>query len=148
MRASCARCALAGTLAAMLSGAPVQAGDQDDVKAAVARAEKAYNECDADALAGITDARFFGFHPDGSLQEGNDTAQLKAQCDAGLKFDFDFKVLKVFEGGHWAVVAGANSGTITPPQGQPLPVSAHFTMVLVERGGVWRSIHVVSSSNE
>lgn len=149
MDVAVSRCVLvAGVLAMTAAGGSALAGPAEEVNAAVARAQKAYNDCDADALARITDARFFGFNSDGSLQEGNDTGTLKAQCAAGLRFDFEFEVLKVTGGETWAVVAGTNTGTITPPDGQALPVSAHFTMVLVRQDGAWRSIHVNSSSNQ
>jgi len=126
---------------------PAIAGDADDVKATIAKAQKAYNSCDVDTMKGLTDASFFGFNMDGTLSEGNDMAEMKGACDAGTKYNFNLTVNKVHTGDGWAVAAGQNKGSVKPAEGEAQPVDSHFTVVMVKDGGSWKSIHLHASPN-
>jgi ketosteroid isomerase-like protein len=126
---------------------PAAAGDADDVKAAIANAQKAYNACDVDAMKGMTHEQFFGFNMDGTLSEGNAMGDMKAACDAGTKYNFNLSAAKVHVGTGWAVAAGHNKGSVTPAEGEAQQVDAHFTVVMVKDGGAWKSIHLHASPN-
>lgn len=126
---------------------PAFAGDADDVKATIAKAQKAYNSCDVDTMKGLTHADFFGFNMDGTLSEGNDMAEMKAQCDAGTKYKFNLSVTKVHAGDGWAVAAGTNKGAVTPAKGEAQQIDSHFTVVMVKDGDTWKSLHLHASPN-
>lgn len=126
---------------------PAVAGDADDIKATIAKAQKAYNSCDAATMEGLTHANFFGFNPDGTLTEGNAMAEMKANCEAGTKYNFNLSVLKVHTGDGWAVAAGTNKGKVTPAEGEAQDVNAHFSVVFVKDGDTWKSLHLHASPN-
>jgi ketosteroid isomerase-like protein len=124
---------------------PAAAGDADDVNAVVKNAEKAFNSCDVAAMQGITHAGFFGFNDDGTLETGNSMADMKANCDAGTKVNYNFTLLKTDMRGDMAVVAGTAKGTVTPKDGEAMNLHGKFTVVLVKDGGAWKSLHVHTS---
>ncbi|MFP4004504.1 MAG: YybH family protein [Alphaproteobacteria bacterium] len=126
---------------------PAAAGDAEDAKATVAKAQKAYNSCDVEAMQSLTHENFFGFNMDGTLSEGNDMAEMKAQCEAGAKYNFKLSVDKVHAGDGWAVLAGQNTGSITPPEGETQQIDSHFTVVMVKNGDKWQSLHLHASPN-
>lgn len=124
---------------------PAFAGDADDVKATIEKAEKAFNSCDVETMKGITHPEFFGFNDDGTLETGNDMADMEAGCEAGNKVEWDFTVQKIDVRGDVAVVAGTSKGTLTPKEGEPQPLNGKFTVVLIKDGDAWRSLHVHGS---
>lgn len=124
---------------------PAAAGDAEDLKAMVATAQEAYNACDADTMQGITHEDFFGFNADGSLTEGNTVAEFRAQCEAGVKFDFKLTPAKIHSGDGWAVIAGNTTGTVTSPEGESQSANGHFTVVAVKEGDAWKSLHLHTS---
>jgi len=138
---------IAATLCAAGVAAPAIADNAADIKAAIKKAQKAYNSCDVEAMKGLTSEKSFAFNMDGSLTEGNDMADLKAACDAGTKFDLPLNVAKMHVGNDWAVAAGTYKGTVTPGEGKVQNIDAHFTLVLVKDGDGWKSIHFHDSPN-
>lgn len=140
------RLAVAALCAAGIA-VPAFAGDMEDVNAVVAKAQKAYNTCDGDMLASLTHADSFDFNPDGTLSEHGDVGQMKANCEAGTKYDFHFNVLKTYVRGSMAVVAHTVTGTVTPKDGEAQKTDAHVTVVLLKDGDAWKAVHVHISPN-
>lgn len=127
--------------------APALGGAADEVKAVIAKAQKAYNSCDVATMQGITHANFFAFNADGTLSEGNSMAEMKKACDAGTKYNFNITVLKVHEGDGWAIAAGHNKGSIKPKEGDEQKIDGRFSVVMVKEGGAWKSLHLHTAPN-
>lgn len=136
----------AAALCAFGIAMPAMAGDVEDVKAVVAKAEKAYNACNVATIKKLTYKEFFGFNPDGTIEE-DATAEFKGECDKGTKYKFDITVDKVYTGDGWAVAAGKNKGKITPKDGKAEKVDAHWTAVMVKDGDTWKTVHLHASPN-
>ncbi len=86
------------------------------------------------------------FAPDGgrlqksaSLEE--ESKNLQANFDAGLKWSVDLRDLKVDVYGDAAVVTGYLVGTVTLSDGSTQPVNNRRTAVLIKQGSEWKEVH-------
>jgi ketosteroid isomerase-like protein len=74
-----------------------------------------------------------------SLEE--EAADLQADFDDGIKFDFELVDLEVAVYGDTAVVTSLQTGTVTTPDGKTEKVKNRRTAVVVRDGSDWKEVH-------
>jgi ketosteroid isomerase-like protein len=68
-------------------------------------------------------------------------ASWQDQFDAGFKFNFELRHLKVKVYGDAAIVTGYVMGTSTSPDGTTQETTTRRTAVLIKQGGEWKEAH-------
>jgi uncharacterized protein (TIGR02246 family) len=121
------------------------ADDAADVEATAEDAVAAYNTGDVDAMATYWLPEATIFHGPGLPLEGFDKEQIKADLEAGLKYDFQWRDFSVKVYGQTAVSTASLEGTITLPNGTVLQGPWRHSATWVKQDGKWKVAHVHAS---
>jgi uncharacterized protein (TIGR02246 family) len=120
------------------------------VAALITSYEKAWNTCDAKALAGLLHTSFTGFMVLGGPDRGPDNGvrALKVQCNAGYRANLRYQILDQALQGDATLVVASVTGTMTLPTGETRPNPLRVSFFLVRDGATapWRIRHTHMSS--
>ena len=119
----------------------------EEVKAAVLDHFAALNSGDIEARAShyIPDATGFNMMGGPLVSGGLDSQHLKANRDAGRKYELECCDLRVRLYGDVALVTFYVRGTITPPGGKPQAIDGRSTSLRVRHEGRWKIAHTHGS---
>ncbi len=133
-------------LAGLLLSTGVQAGDVEDIIALEQGHYLARNNGDLDTWVQYHLPEHYGFGPGGALLSHGTSAEeekrsLKAQLDAGMKYNHRLvhDDVKVF--GDVAITTGYVVGSSTSPDGRTNQVMMRRTGVVIKRDGQWKELH-------
>ena len=130
---------------AVLSPAAI-AQDVEEITKATLEHFAALNAGDADAHVQHHLPEVSSFDFEGGLLEVFESheqqrASWQDQFDAGFKFNFELRHLKVKVYGDAAIVTGYVMGTSTSPDGTTQETTTRRTAVLIKQGGEWKEAH-------
>jgi len=133
-------------LAGLLLSTGVQAGDVEDIIALEKGHYLARNNGDVDTWVQYHLPERDGYGPGGGLlSEGTTTEEerksLKAQFDAGMKYNHRLIQVDVKVFGDIAITTGYVVGSSTSPNGTTNQVMMRRTGVVIKRDGQWKELH-------
>lgn len=126
----------------MVLTAAATADDVADVKATAEDAVAAYNAGDVDAMASYWLPEATVFHGPGLPLEGFDKEQVKADLEAGLNYDFQWRDFAVKVYGQTALSTASLLGTVTFPNGAMIHGPWRHSATWVKQQGKWKVAHV------
>jgi ketosteroid isomerase-like protein len=132
--------------ALLLFAAPAAAQESLDPKQSsgqVLRYLKMITTCETDGLDDVIDPEVSSFGLRGAFAQSRRlyVQAVRAQCDAGLKPDLTYSILRRSEYGDIAIAAIEAKGT-SVGGGRSTPVDVRLTLVLgLGSDGVWRIVH-------
>ena len=122
------------------------ADDAADIKATAEAAATAYNAGDVDAMAAYWLPEATVFHGgDMPLEEGFNKEQVKADLEAGLNYDFQWRDFEVKVYGQTGVSTASLEGTVTFPNGTVVQGPWRHSATWVKQEGKWKVAHVHAS---
>ncbi len=133
-------------LAGLLLTSGVQAGDVEDIIALEQGHYLARNNGDVDTWVQYHLSERDGFGPGGGLLSQGTSAEeekrsLKAQFDAGMKYNHRLIHVKVKIFGDTAITTGYVVGSATSPDGTTSQAMMRRTGVVIKRNGQWKELH-------
>ena len=133
-------------LAGLLLSTGVQAGDVEDIIALEKGHYLARNNGDVDTWVQYHLPERDGYGPGGGLlSEGTTTEEerksLKAQFDAGMKYNHRLIQVDVKVFGDIAITTGYVVGSSTSPDGTTNQAMMRRTGVVIKRDGQWKELH-------
>lgn len=133
-------------LAGLLLSRGVQAGDVEDIIALEQGHYQARNAGDLDTWVQYHLPERDGFGPGGGLLSPGTSAEeeksnLKAQLDAGTKYNHRLVDVHVRIYGDTAITTGYVVGSSTSPDGKTNQVMMRRTGVVIKRNGQWKELH-------
>ncbi len=133
-------------LEGLLLSTGVQAGDVEDIIALEQDHYLARNTGDLDTWVQYHLPERDGFGPGGGLLNQGTSAEeekrsLKAQLDAGMKYNHRLLHVEVKVFGDTAITTGYVVGSSTSPNGTTRQVMMRRTGVVVKRNGQWKELH-------
>ncbi len=133
-------------LAGLLLTSGVQAGDVEDIIALEQGHYLARNAGDLDTWVQYHLPERDGFGPGGGLLNQGTSAEeekrsLKAQLDAGMKYNHRLVHVEVKVFGDTAITTGYVVGSSTSPDGTTRRVMMRRTGVVIKRNGQWKELH-------
>ncbi len=133
-------------LAGLLLTSGVQAGDVEDIIALEQGHYLARNAGDLDTWVQYRLPERDGFGPGGGLLNQGTSAEeekrsLKAQLDAGMKYNHRLVHVEVKVFGDTAITTGYVVGSSTSPDGTTRRVMMRRTGVVIKRNGQWKELH-------
>ncbi len=133
-------------LAGLLLRTGVQAGDVEDIIALEQGHYLARNIGDLDSCVQYHLPERDGFGPGGGLLSQGTSAEeekrsLKAQLDAGMKYNHRLIHVEVKVFGDTAITTGYVVGSSTAPDGTTNQVMMRRTGVVIKRNGQWKELH-------
>ena len=122
------------------------ADDVADIKSAMEKHFATFNAGDAAGHVAHHMASNSSFDADGGVlavydSSEEESAELQASFDEGLKFDLKLVDLDVAVYGDTAVVTSLLTGTVTTPDGKTEEVKNRRTAVVVRDGSEWKEVH-------
>jgi ketosteroid isomerase-like protein len=131
----------------------VNAGDAEDVKAAVLAVDAAYNDGNAEVVAQYLHPNHTRFPAPGTLGAGLlvagfDKDALAARFKAGFDVNITSRHLEIAVFGNTAIATGYNEGTVTQPDGEVTEEISRFSEIWIKEGGSWKRVHIHSSPLE
>ncbi len=137
---------LSGVACGLLIVTASMADDVTDITSTMDEHFSTFNTGDAAGHVAHHMAGHSAFGPEGdgltvddSLEK--ETAELQADFDEGLQFDFELVELDVTVYGDAAVVTSLQTGTVTLPDGTTEEVINRRTAVVVRDGDDWKEVH-------
>ena len=134
-------------LAGLLLSTGVQAGDVEDIIALEQGHYLARNNGDVDTWVQYHLPERDGFGPGGGLLSQGTSAEeeekksLKAQFDAGMKYNHRLIHVEVKIFGDTAITTGYVVGSATSPDGTTSQAMMRRTGVVIKRNGQWKELH-------
>ena len=133
-------------VAGLLLSTGVQAGDVEDIIALEKGHYLARNNGDLDTWVQYHLPERDGFGPGGDLLSGGTSAEeekrgLKAQLDAGMKYNHRLVHVDVKVFGDTAITTGYVVGSSTSPDGKTNRAMMRRTGVVIKRNGQWKELH-------
>ena len=133
-------------LAGLLLSTGVQAGDVEDIIALEQGHYLARNNGDVDTWMQYHLPERDGFGPGGGLLSQGTSAEeekksLKAQLDAGMKYNHRLIHVEVKIFGDTAITTGYVVGSATSPDGTTSQAMMRRTGVVIKRNGQWKELH-------
>ncbi len=133
-------------LAGLLLTSGVQAGDVEDIIALEQGHYLARNNGDLDTWVQYHLPERDGFGPNGGLLSQGTSAEeekssLKAQLDAGMKYNHRLIHVEVKIFGDTAITTGYVVGSATSPDGTTSQAMMRRTGVVIKRNGQWKELH-------
>ena len=133
-------------LAGLLLSTGVRAGDVEDIIALEKGHYLAHNNGDVDTWVQYHLPERDGYSPGGGLlSEGTASEEerksLKAQFDAGMKYNHRLIQVDVKVFGDIAITTGYVVGSSTSPNGTTNQVMMRRTGVVIKRDGQWKELH-------
>ena len=133
-------------LAGLLLSTGVQAGDVEDIIALEQGHYLARNNGDVDTWVQYHLPERDGFGPAGGLLSQGTSAEeerrsLKAQFDAGMKYNHRLIHVEVKIFGDTAITTGYVVGSATSPDGTTSQAMMRRTGVVIKRNGQWKELH-------
>jgi len=133
-------------LAGLLLSTVVQAGDVEDIIALEQGHYLARNNGDVDTWVQYHLPERDGFGPGGGLLSQGTSAEeekrsLKAQLDAGMKYNHRLIHVEVKIFGDTAITTGYVVGSATSPDGTTSQAMMRRTGVVIKRNGQWKELH-------
>ena len=133
-------------LAGLLLSTGVQAGDVEDIIALEQGHYLARNNGDVDTWVQYPLPERDGFGPGGGLLSQGTSAEeekrsLKAQLDAGMKYNHRLVHVEVKIFGDTAITTGYVVGSATSPDGTTSQAMTRRTGVVIKRNGQWKELH-------
>jgi len=133
-------------LAGLLLSTGVQAGDVEDIIALEQGHYLARNNGDVDTWVQYHLPERDGFGPGGGLLSQGTSAEeekrnLKAQLDAGMKYNHRLIHVEVKIFGDTAITTGYVVGSATSPDGTTSQAMMRRTGVVIKLNGQWKELH-------
>jgi len=133
-------------LAGLLLSTGVQAGDVEDIIALEQDHYLARNNGDVDTWVQYHLPERDGFGPGGGLLSQGTSAEeekrsLKAQLDAGMKYNHRLIHVEVKIFGDTAITTGYVVGSATSPDGTTSQAMMRRTGVVIKLNGQWKELH-------
>ena len=131
------------SILSLILASSVIADDAATIKTMGEEAIAAYSAGDVEATAPywLPDATAF-FGGGVPLGEGFNQEEMKAQLEAGLKYDFQLRDVEVKVYGKTAVSTGYLEGTVTLPNGNVAPGPWRISFTWLQKDGQWKTAHL------